>query len=349
MNERVKAVGLISGGLDSTLSTRLMILQGVEVIAVNFYTGFCISEHKRRFMRGRDGSGYGRNEALRAGSDLGIEVRLVDISDGYLDVLKNPKFGYGSAMNPCIDCRIYMLKKAREIMSEEGAKFVFTGEVLGQRPMSQHMKALRLIEKESGLEGHILRPLSAKHLPVTVPEEEGWVDREELCDFHGRSRKDQQMRLAEELGIDDYPQPAGGCCFLTDRNYARRLKDLFEHGGKERLTFDDIIVLKLGRHFRLPGGAKVVIGRNQEENAFLSNYKGGRCVLEVDDFPGPLTLVEEGIGEDDFLIAAAMTAGYSDGGDNSKVIVRYSGLGDNEEGTIRVSPLQPYEAREWLI
>ncbi len=349
MDERIKAVGLLSGGLDSTLSTKLMLLQGIDVIAVNFYTGFCISEHRRRFMRDKDETGYGRHEALRAGSDLGVEVRLIDISDGYLDVLTNPKFGYGSAMNPCIDCRIYMLKKAGEIMSEEGAKFVFTGEVLGQRPMSQHMRALQLIEKESGLERLILRPLSARRLPVTIPEEDGWIDREKLCDFHGRSRRNQQMRLAEELGIDDYPQPAGGCCFLTDHNYARRLQDLFEHSGKERLTIDDIVVLKLGRHFRLPGGSKVVIGRNQEENDFLSRYREGRCVLEVADYPGPLTLLEGKIVEDDFRIAAAMTAGYSDGGKKSEVVVCHSGFTENGEGTISVSPIQPHEAKDWLI
>jgi tRNA U34 2-thiouridine synthase MnmA/TrmU len=349
MKEPIKAVGLLSGGLDSTLAVRIIMGLGIDVIAVNFFTGFCITEHRRQFMKNRDGTGYGRNQALRAGSDLGVEVRLVDISDGYLDVLTNPRHGYGSAMNPCIDCRIYMLKRAKEIMSSEGAKFVFTGEVLGQRPMSQHLRALRLIEKESGLEGYIVRPLSAKKLPVTIPEQEGWVDREQLYDFHGRSRRDQQMKLADELGIREYPQPAGGCCFLTDHNYARRLQDLFEHGGKEGLTFDDIVVLKVGRHFRLPDGAKVVIGRNQEENDFLTRFVTGRCVLEVPDYPSPLTLLEGDITENDLRTAAGMTAGYSDGSSEEEVDVRYSGYGKNGEGILRVSPLPPDRARDWLI
>ena len=349
MTDRVKAVGLLSGGLDSTLATRIMQMLGVDVVAVNFFTGFCISEHRRRFARKRDGTGYGRHEALRAGSDLGVEVRLVDISDGYLEVLTNPRFGYGSAMNPCIDCRIYMLKRAKEIMAEEGARFVFTGEVLGQRPMSQHMKALRLIERESGLEGYLVRPLSAKILPVTVPEREGWIDRDRLYGFHGRSRRDQQMKLAEELGIEEYPQPAGGCCFLTDQNYARRLRDLFDHKGRERLTLEEVVVLKVGRHFRLPGGAKVVIGRNREENDFLAGYASGRSTLEVVDYPGPLTLLEGDVDQDDLERAAAMTAGYSDGSAHREVEVRYTAVGAKGEVILRVEPLPPERAREWLI
>jgi len=350
MGERIKAVGLLSGGLDSTLAVRIMLEQGIDVIAVNFYTGFCVTEHRRRFARGKEGSSYGRHEALRAGKDLGIEVRLVDISEGYLQVLTRPKFGYGSAVNPCIDCRIYMLKKAREIMIEEGARFIFTGEVLEQRPMSQRRQTLRLIEKESGLEGILLRPLSATHLPITIPEREGWVNREKLLGFSGRSRRDQQMRLARELDITDYPQPAGGCCFLTDRNYARRLRDLWEHDGKERLTLDDVIVLKVGRHFRLPGGKKLVIGRNQEENAFLDAYRKGRCALEVARFVGPLALLEEGSDSRDLQLAAAITAGYSDGRGESRVTVRYS-RPDPESGAdeLTVTPMPPKEAATWMI
>jgi tRNA U34 2-thiouridine synthase MnmA/TrmU len=352
MSGRIRAIGLLSGGLDSTLATRVMMLQGVDVIAVNFYTGFCITGHRRRFAHDRGGSSYGRNEALRAGKDLRIEVRLVDVSDGYLDVLTHPRFGYGSAMNPCIDCRIYMLCKAKEMMGENNAAFVFTGEVLGQRPMSQHRPTLRLIEAESGLEGYLLRPLSARLLPETIPESEGWVDREKLYGFHGRMRRQQQMRLAEELGIVDYPQPAGGCCFLTDKNYARRLEDLFRHRGRERLTMDDVFILKAGRHFRLPNGAKLVVGRNQEENAFLEGYREGRCSLEVLGHPGPLALVEESITGEDLHLAAAMTAGYSDARREPAVEVAYSGCsvdGSPSSGSIRVAPVNPERSREWLI
>jgi len=307
----VKAIGLVSGGLDSTLALMVMKEHGVEVDAVNFYTGFCVAEHRRKMVR-LTGRNPARNEALRAGADAGVPIQFVDVSADYLPVVAHPKYGYGSAMNPCIDCRIFMLRKARERMSETGAKFVFTGEVLGQRPMSQRMNQLKLIEKESGLKGYLLRPLSAKLLDPTVPEEMGWVDRENLYAIKGRGRK-EQVRLAAEFGIADYPQPAGGCCFLTDKSYARRLRDLFEHKGKDSVTGEDIILLKVGRHFRLSETAKAIVGRNEEENGFLARYAEKRRTFRALGFEGPLTLIEGEADGDDRLLAAQITARYSDG------------------------------------
>ena len=220
MGRTVKAIAMISGGLDSTLALALVKRQGIEVKAVSFYTGFCITETQRRKGGRADGT-VPRNEALRAAADLEVDIEYVDISgSGYLDMLVHPRYGYGANANPCVDCRIFMMARAREIMGREGADFVFTGEVLGQRPKSQRRDTLRIIERESGLDGRLLRPLSAKLLPPTAPEREGLVDRERLEAISGRSRH-RQMELARELGIADYPQPAGGCCFLTDEAFSR--------------------------------------------------------------------------------------------------------------------------------
>ena len=229
---RPKAVVLMSGGLDSTLAAKLLQEQGVEVLGVNFSTGFCVSDHKRATAKtGADPKKF-RHEGLRAGADLGVPVEIVDLREDYLDVVFNPKHGYGANMNPCVDCRAHMLKKAKAIMEREGADFVATGEVLGQRPMSQRKDTMRLVEKDSGLEGRLLRPLSAKRLKPTLAEQQGLVDRERLLGLQGRGRR-KQMDLIEARGISDYPLPAGGCCFLTDKAYARKFRDKMQHRGKE--------------------------------------------------------------------------------------------------------------------
>jgi tRNA-specific 2-thiouridylase len=331
----LRAIGLVSGGLDSTLATKMIKDHGIDVDAVNFYTGFCVAEHRRKIGRD-DGRTDGRNEALRAGADIGVKIEIIDISDEYLRIVAHPKYGYGSAINPCIDCRIMMLKKARERMEATRAGFVFTGEVLGQRPMSQHKNQLRLIEKESGLEGLLLRPLSAQLLPPTTPEKEGWVERERLYAIKGRGRK-EQMRLARAYGITDYPQPAGGCCYLTDRSYAVKLRDLFEHKGRDSVTRDDVILLKVGRHFRVSPEAKVIVGRDEQENGFLSGYFDGRWVFKVLGFEGPTAVLEGEATPEDRLTAAAITARYSDAEGEEPVQVEFSRGADR--GVLAVKPV----------
>jgi tRNA U34 2-thiouridine synthase MnmA/TrmU len=307
----VKAVALLSGGLDSTLAVKIILDMGIQVEAVNIHTGFCLIDH-RRFISSRRGEAPPVNEALRAAADLGVHVEMIDISGEYLDVVLNPKHGYGSAANPCIDCRILMLKRAREYMDRIGADFLVTGEVLGQRPMTQHRGTMRRIAKESGTADMLLRPLSAKLLDPTKPEIEGLVDRERLYGISGRGRKDQ-MRLAREKGIAEYPQPAGGCCFLTDKNYARKFRDLVAHRPRGSITLDDLVILKAGRHFRVSESAKAIVGRDKAENEFLERFTTGRWIFKVLDYQGPLTLAEGEPSEGDLRAIASIAARYSDG------------------------------------
>lgn len=317
---------MISGGLDSTLALALLRRQGVAVKAITFYTGFCITETQRRKGGRADGT-VPRNEALRAGADLEVEVEYVDISEsGYLDMLVRPKYGYGANANPCIDCRIFMMSRAREIMVAEGADFVFTGEVLGQRPKSQRRDTLRIIERESGLDGRLLRPLSAKLLPPTVPEREGLVDRERLLDISGRSRL-RQVALAQELGVVDWPQPAGGCCYLTDESFSRKFFDVLdareEAGEERRIVKDDVVLLSTGRHFRLSPRAKLVVGRTEVENALLEHHLEGRARLEAKGVLGPIAVLEGEPAWEDRVLASRIVARYGKGKDLARVEVEW--------------------------
>ena len=283
----IRAVGLLSGGLDSTLAARLMLDQGIEVHAVNFHSPFCLCTAKRA----------GCAAAVTAVRELGgIPLKRMALGEDYLDMVRQPRHGYGRGMNPCIDCRIMKLKKAAEHMREIGAAFLFTGEVLGQRPMSQHRRALDLIDRDTGLRGLILRPLSAAHLEPTVPEQEGWVDRTKLLDIAGRSRK-RQMALAAEAGIHEFACPAGGC-LLTDENFAERLRDHLRH--VDRVSWKDVALLKVGRHRRLANGDKVIVARNEEECRSLRNLAGEDDHVLTPDFPGPVVVLQ---GDD---VTAAM-------------------------------------------
>jgi tRNA-specific 2-thiouridylase len=326
MARQAKAIAMISGGLDSTLALALVARQGVAVKAINFYTGFCITETQRRKGGRADGT-VPRNEALRAAADLEVEIEYVDLSDsGYLDMLVHPKYGYGANANPCVDCRIFMMARAREIMVAEGADFVFTGEVLGQRPKSQRRDTLRIIERESGLDGRLLRPLSAKLLPPTVPEQEGLVDRERLLDISGRSRL-RQMALAKELGLTDWPQPAGGCCYLTDESFARKFFDVLDAreaaGEERRIVKEDVILLSTGRHFRLSPRAKLVVGRTEVENALLEHHVEGRARVEAKGLMGPVALVEGEPTWEERVLASRIVARYGKGKDLPKVEVEW--------------------------
>jgi len=330
---------MISGGLDSTLALALVKQQGIEVKAVNFYTGFCITETQRR-KGGRPDGTVPQNEALRAAADLEVDIEYVDISEtGYLDLIVNPRYGYGSNANPCIDCRIFMMTKAREIMEREGASFVFTGEVLGQRPKSQKRDALRAVEKASGLGGRIVRPLSAKLLEPTIPELEGILDRSRLLDIHGRSRQ-RQIRLARELGIVEWPQPAGGCCYLTDESFSRKFFDILDArelaGEERRIRKEDIVLLSTGRHFRLSKAAKLVVGRSEGENAILESYGEGRARLMARDLTGPVALVEGTTTWEERQLAARIVARYGKGRTLPRVEVEWS-----EDGVVEVLEVEP--------
>jgi len=313
---QIKAVGLLSGGLDSTLAVKLLVDQGVEVIAYNLRTPFCTCERK---------GGCG---ASAAAARLGVEIVTEFAGDEYVELVKNPRYGRGRGMNPCLDCRIFILRRAKALMEKKGAAFCFTGEVLGQRPMSQHRRALALIEREAGLEGKILRPLSAHLFKPTEAENEGLVDRSKLLGIRGRSRK-TQIAVAAELGVTDYPCPAGGC-LLTDKNFAARLADAFAH-GEDRLA--DVNLLKLGRHFRLPSGAKAVVGRNQEENERLLAYLDEAArAFEIVGVGSPVTLLRPA-REEDWPLAAALTLRFSDARDQGEAQARVWTDG-REEGTI---------------
>lgn len=291
----MKALALLSGGLDSTLAAKLILGQDIEVVALNFKSPFCLC--------GRGGCG-----ATGVAKQLKIPIKVINSGEDYLKVIRSPKYGYGKNMNPCIDCRIYMFRKAKKYAEEIGAAFIFTGEVLGERPMSQHRKAMDIIETEAGLKGKILRPLSAKLLPKTEAEKKGWVDREELLNIRGRSRK-RQLRLVENYEITDYPCPSGGC-LLTYKEFASKVKDLFEH--RRNIKVRDILLLKIGRHFRF-NKDKIIVGRNEEENKRLQDLKdGGDYFFEVPDCGSPITLLQGPKIKEAIEIAAALTVRYSD-------------------------------------
>jgi len=300
----------MSGGLDSQLAARVLLEQGIEVEAVHFVGVF----HAGKFDE-RD------SHVCRFTDQFGIKLTTLRIGDDFIEILKTPDHGYGSNLNPCVDCRIYTLKKAKDHMDKSGASFIATGEVMGQRPMSQRKDMLGLVEKKSGLEGLLLRPLCAKLLKPTTPEEKGWVDREKLFDISGRSRK-PQIALAKKFGIEDYPSPAGGC-LLTDPQFAVRLRDILEHEG---LTMDAIELLKVGRHFRLSDNTKAVVGRNRDDNSrIMELVKADDIILKLKDIPGPFTVLKGSPGDKEVETAGSITARYSKvRGESSVRITRFT-------------------------
>lgn len=322
-----KALLLLSGGLDSTLALRLLQEEGIELEALNFVTPFC-----RCTKQGC------RHQASLIAAEFNVRITVVSKGAEYLSVVKNPKFGRGSGMNPCIDCRIFSLRKARERMEEIGASFIVTGEVLGQRPMSQHRNALCLIEKEAGVEGLVYRPLSAKLLSATVPEERGWVDREKALAISGRSRK-EQIRLAAHLDVKDYPCPAGGC-LLTDPGFSARLRDLLER--RPEADMNDVKLLKYGRHF-WSNGTKIVVGRSEKDNNHIANLsRAGDTVMTSVGYPGPLALLR-GVAVPLELIkkAAELTAYYGRAKAGRKAVIQYGPRESQERQTIEVKPERP--------
>ncbi len=305
----MKAIALFSGGLDSTLAMKLIIDQGIEVLAVNINTGF--------------GSTKDRLEHMQSMCDqVGAELRIIDIQSEFLqDVLFDPKHGYGKNFNPCIDCHAKMFAVAKRIMEHEGASFLLSGEVMGQRPMSQNKDALQTVLNESNCDGLLLRPMSALRLAPTIAEEKGWVDREKLEGITGRSR-DRQLALAKEIGLDDFESPGGGC-LLTDENFGKKMFDFIKH---DKFEVKDIPVMKFGRHFRLEGGAKLVIGRNREENEHLQNIDNDKYYhIKTVGLPGPHALLSKNATEEDRELSASAILTYCKTSVDNSYTLSYDG------------------------
>ena len=337
-----RAVALISGGLDSMLAARVVQEQGIHVEGVNFFTGFCVEGHTHA-IRDRKHEKPKRNNALWVAEQLGIKLHVIDISEDYKDVVLHPRHGYGQNLNPCLDCKIFMVGKTLELglIDDLDFDFVLTGEVIGQRPKSQRRETMPIIAKESGANDRLLRPLCALNLPPTLPEREGWVNRDQLFGFHGRSRK-PQMELAEKFGFSDYAQPAGGCCFLTDETYSNKLQDLWQARDSRDYQLDDIMLLKIGRHIRPKPHFKLIIGREEGENRFLAGYRNQFTHLNVTDYPGPLALIDGNPTTTDIELAARIVARYSQGRAADKLLVTVASV-TGLTRDIEVTPMAPNE------
>jgi tRNA-specific 2-thiouridylase len=347
MNKQRKAVALISGGLDSMLAAKTVMEQGVHVEGINFFTGFCVEGHTHA-IREKDKAKPKRNNALWVAEQLGMKLHIVDVIEEYKDVLINPRHGYGAHLNPCLDCKIFMVNKARQWMKENDFDFIITGEVIGQRPMSQRKATMPIVARESGADDLLLRPLCAKNLPATLPEREGWVDREKLHDITGRSRK-PQMAMAEQFGFDEYAQPAGGCCFLTDKNYSAKLVDLWQAQGSKDYELDDIMLLKVGRHIRPQPNFKLIVAREEGEGRFMQGYKKDFISMNSLSHPGPLVLVDGSPSAEDLYLAASITARFGEGRDAEQVDINIISK-DGSERAIQVKPLKTEELPgEWYI
>lgn len=342
-----RAIALVSGGLDSMLAVRAIQAEGCYVEGINFYTGFCVEGHTHA-TRPRKNKKPKRNDALWVAAELEFELHVVDISEEYKDILINPRYGYGAHMNPCLDCKCFMVRKAHEWMLEHDFDFIITGEVIGQRPKSQRRDTMPVVSRESGAGERLLRPLCAKNLPPTLPERMGWVNRERLHDFSGRSRK-PQMALARQFGLTDYAQPSGGCCFLTDARYSAKLADLWRARGNPGYEIDDIMLLKVGRHIRPAPYFKLIVAREEGENNFMEGYRHRFIQLDTLSHPGPLTLVDGTPGEDDLHLAARLTARFGKGREADVVTLRITHP-DGRTRTLEVSPIPPGEIpADWYI
>ena len=327
--EKKKIVALLSGGLDSQLAVKMMQKEGFDVSAVAIKTPFC------DFDCGR-GCGF---EIRERADDLGVNLKTVYLGDEYIEMLKNPKHGFGSGFNPCVDCRSMMFKAAKEHMKEIGAEFIISGEVVGQRPMSQHRPALKTIEKESELEGKILRPLSARLLPAIDAEKNGLIKRENLGMIRGRTRR-VQLDMAKEFGIEDPPN-AGGGCLLTDPAFSLRAKDLFSH--VETPTTNDIDLLKIGRHFRMDEETKLIVGRNKDENEMIKALALQQdIVLEAKDHVGPTSLIRGKNAKLYLKLSASITLRYSDAPKEEESVVLVHSEEEISEITEHDAPEETY-------
>ena len=321
-----KALAMLSGGLDSTLAIKVVLEQGIAVEAINYTSPFCQCNRKE--------SGCG-SEAKRVCDEFQIPLHFRRVGADYIEMIQNPKYGYGKNINPCQDCRIFMLKKAKELMVEIGASFIVTGEVLGQRPMSQHQMAFNRIEEDTGLVGLILRPLCALSCKPTIPEQLGIVNREKLLNITGRSRK-PQIELAAHLGISDYPCPAGGC-LLTTEGFSIKVRDAFAHGED---SLKDMRLLKIGRHLRLPSHIKIVAGRDEKENTRLAAFFDEECLLlNPLEVAGPTLLIKGNPSSSDIELAAAICLGYTKATKQERVQIERKENGVVTSETISAIPL----------
>jgi tRNA U34 2-thiouridine synthase MnmA/TrmU len=311
----MKAVGLFSGGLDSTLAIKLITEQEIEVTALHFFSPFCTCNKK--------GCGFTVKEMV---TQLDVDFRAKFLGEEYLSLVKKPKYGYGKNLNPCIDCRILIFKKAKELMHKIKASFVITGEVLGQRPKSQYKRALSIIEKESGLEGLVVRPLSAKLLAPTIPEKKGWINRDKLLDFWGRTRK-PQIKLANIFGINNYPCASGGC-LLTEPSFCKRVKDLLEY---KEFNLRNVELLKVGRHFRITPFFKLIVGRNEGENKkLLKLAHKSDVLLEPKDSKGPIGIGRGKLNNSIKILCSQILAYYVHHS-NGKIKVAVKVVGEKKE------------------
>lgn len=322
MIQKGHAIALFSGGLDSALAILLVLRQNIKVTALTFMTHFgCDITDKSSCS----------SDPYPMSEKFGFTVKMVHLGHQFIDIVKNPKFGHGKNMNPCIDCRILMLREAAKLMEIIKADFIITGEVLGQRPLSQRRPQMNLVLNETGLKGKLVRPLSAKLLAPSDPEISGMLDREKLEAISGRSRK-RQIQMADEYGLEDYPSPAGGC-LLTDPAYSQRLRDLISH--TEHIDFDDLNLLKVGRHFRMDDKNKFIVGRNEEENDKIEKYrKKDEWIFEALGTGSPLTLLKGELDDESISMAASLTARYCDLKRSDSVEITYYRNGDSHRVNI---------------
>ncbi len=335
----IRAVGMFSGGLDSVLAVKLMKDQGIELDVLHYTLGFDSMKLERRAKKKALET---TREALEA--QLGVTIQDIDVTEEFLQVVLHPKYGYGSEMNPCIDCKVFLLRKAKEYMQTHQAQFVFTGEVVGQRPMSQQRQTLLQIEKAAGLSGCLLRPLSAKLLEPTIAEQHGWVDREKLLGIGGRGRSGQ-LALAKTFKLS-YHQPAGGC-LLNDPQFSIRFRDLIAHKVKEQISTDDSALLKFGRHLRLSDTLKVIVGRHEVDNEFLEQYSRGRWTAELRDIPGPLVVIDGEPNPEDFELIGKIAAAYSKAKGAERALIDFKK--HNESHSIAIVPDRLLDPNQWRI
>ncbi|THB65270.1 MAG: tRNA (5-methylaminomethyl-2-thiouridylate)-methyltransferase [Gammaproteobacteria bacterium] len=342
----IKAVSLFSGGLDSILAAKIIQNLGIEVEAIFFKIGFHNGDleypQRKRDQQVRYTPRY-------YAECSGVKLHEIDLFEDFKEVLINPKRGYGGNLNPCIDCKAFMMSRAKKWMAENDFDFMISGEVIGQRPMSQRKEVLPLVAKDAGITGLIVRPLSAKLLPATIPEESGWIKREDLYDFNGRGRK-PQMALAAELGITEYPQPAGGC-LLTEPDISRKMQDLWQSRGDKDYSKADVMLMNAGRHIRPSPDFKLIIARENSETQFLKRFRESHASAVIANHSGPITIVDGQIkSEADARLILAITARFGKGRDCEQVNGKITFADGSEQDYADIAPIADSEIKqEWYV